>query len=62
MVDAMCEPFMKRISAENLLVTMFGVGKGSGAGMLIFFLGIEGMVICLIFGRILKKYKYHDPV
>ncbi len=30
MVDAICEPFMKRISAENLLVTMFGVGKGSG--------------------------------
>ncbi|NLP17291.1 MAG: MFS transporter [Clostridiales bacterium] len=39
MVDEICEPFMERISTESILVKMFGVGKGSGAGMIIFFNG-----------------------
>jgi hypothetical protein len=29
---------------------------------MIFMLGLIGMVICLVFGRILKKYHYHEPV
>lgn len=62
MVDVICEPFMERIPTNSILVTMFGEGKGSGAGMVIFFLGLLGMVICLIFGRILRKYKYHESV
>jgi DHA3 family macrolide efflux protein-like MFS transporter len=62
MVDVICEPFMERISTENILVNMFGVGKGSGAGMMIFLLGLLGLAICLIFGRILKKYEYHESV
>ena len=62
MVDVICEPFMEHISNESIMVTMFGFGKGSGAGLMIFILGILGMVICLIFGRILKKYKYHESL
>ncbi|NLX75937.1 MAG: MFS transporter [Clostridiaceae bacterium] len=62
MVDAVCEPLMERVSAESIMVTMFGQGKGSGAGMMIFILGLLGMAICLIFGRILRKYKYHESV
>jgi hypothetical protein len=53
---------MERVSAESIMVTMFGQGKGSGAGMMIFILGLLGMAICLIFGRILRKYKYHESV
>jgi len=60
MVDVICEPFMERISTQSIMVTMFGLGKGSGAGMMIFILGLLGMTICLVFGRILKKYNYHE--
>jgi len=60
MVDVICEPFMEGISKENILAIMFGIGKGSGAGMMIFILGLLGMTICLVFGGILKKYKYRE--
>jgi hypothetical protein len=62
MVDAICEPLMERISAENVLAAMFGLGKGSGAGMVIFILGLLGLTICLVFGGILRKYKYQESV
>lgn len=62
MIDVICEPLMERISTESILAAMFGVGKGSGAGLMIFILGLTGMTICLIFGRILKKYKYQEMV
>lgn len=62
MVDVICEPFMERIPTESIMVTMFGLGKGSGAGMMIFILGLLGMAICLVFGKILKKYNYHESV
>lgn len=62
MVDVVCEPFMERMSPDSLMVALFGEGKGSGAGLMIFILGILGAAICLIFGRILKKYKYHESV
>jgi DHA3 family macrolide efflux protein-like MFS transporter len=60
MVDVICEPFMERVSTESIMVTMFGLGKGSGAGMMIFILGLLGMAICLVFGRILRKYNYDE--
>ncbi|HOK44204.1 MAG TPA: MFS transporter, partial [Thermoclostridium caenicola] len=62
MVDVVCEPFMERVSTESIFTAMFGSGKGSGSGMLIFLLGILGMTVCLIFGVILRKYKYHEVV
>jgi len=60
MVDVICEPFMESVSEESILAVMFGTEKGSGAGMMIFILGILGMTICLSFGAILKKYKYKE--
>lgn len=62
MVDVVCEPFMGRVSADSIFVSMFGSGKGSGAGMMIFILGILGMTVSLVFGAILKKYKYQEMV
>lgn len=62
MVDIICEPFMENISKDGILAIMFGIGKGSVAGMMIFILGLLGMTICLVFGRILKKYRYEEPV
>jgi hypothetical protein len=53
---------MERVSTDSIMVTMFGLGKGSGAGMMIFILGILGMILCLAFGRVLRKYKYQELV
>jgi predicted MFS family arabinose efflux permease len=39
---------------------MFGTGKGSGASMVMFMLGIAGTLICLIFGKILDRYRYEE--
>lgn len=60
MVDHVCEPLMASEAAHGLLSAMFGTGKGSGAAMMMFILGIVGVAICLIFGRILKKYTFSD--
>ncbi len=60
MVDGVCEPFMAARPSGSLFVRLFGSGKGSGAALMLFLLGIAGVVICLVFGRILRKYKYKD--
>ena len=62
MVDAVFEPFMANVSGKSMAAAMFGSGKGSGAGMLIFILGLLGMMVCLVFGRILRKYKYEEEI
>lgn len=51
---------MESVSKESILAIMFGIGEGSGAGMMIFILGLLGMAICLVFGGILRKYKYEE--
>ncbi|MCR5650879.1 MAG: MFS transporter [Lachnospiraceae bacterium] len=58
MVDEVCEPFMS--SAGKKLGFLFGTGKGSGAALMLFILGAAGTVMCLVFGNILKNYRYTD--
>ena len=58
MVDEVCEPIMKH-SGETLQF-LFGSGKGSGAALMLFILGVLGTTMCLVFGQILKKYNYSD--
>lgn len=60
MVDEICEPFMLFQSNNEILSFLFGQGKGSGAAMALFILGIIGSVFCLIMGMKLKQYKYSD--
>lgn len=60
MVDKVCEPFMASASVNKLFPVLFGSGKGSGAAMVMFILGVAGTVICLGFGRILQRYEYTD--
>ena len=60
MVDEVCEPFMASSRADGMFTMLFGSGKGSGAAMMMFILGITGIIVCLSFGRILKKYTYTD--
>ena len=58
LVDNICEPYMR--NSSYALSFFFGSGKGSGAAMVLFILGVAGTVMCLVFGRILKKYSYRD--
>lgn len=60
MVDKICEPFMASVPADNALSFLFGMGKGSGASMMMFILGVLGVIICLGFGQVLKKYSYKE--
>lgn len=58
MVDELCEPIMSAARPDGILVRLFGSGKGSGAAMVMLILGIAGTLICLGFGRILRKYEF----
>ena len=62
MVDEVCEPFMASVENAAFWNGLFGSGKGSGAAVMMFLLGMAGTVICLIFGRILKKYTFVEHV
>lgn len=58
MVDNVCEPFMSIYGDLPFLKTLFGMGKGSGAALMMFVLGVSGSLFCIITGRKLKKYQY----
>lgn len=60
MVDNVCEPFMRIYGDVSILKACFGTGKGSGAALMMFVLGVSGSLICIITGRKLKKYQYHE--
>lgn len=60
MVDSVCEPFMSANGANGLLTALFGAGKGAGAALMMFVLGVAGVLWCLGAGRRLKKYRYSD--
>ena len=60
-VDNVCEPFMYANQSSNLLTALFGSGKGSGAALMMFVLGIAGVVLCLATGQKLKQYTYTEP-
>lgn len=60
MVDRVCEPFMELHGSIPLLAALFGSGKGSGASVMMFILGVAGSAHCIITGRRLKKYRYSE--
>lgn len=60
MVDNVCEPFMLVHGDSAILKTLFGTGKGSGAALVMFLLGISGTLLCIITGKQLKKYHYDE--
>lgn len=61
LVDRTFEPLMAAASPNGALVFLFGTGKGSGAAALFFVLGLAGVLICLIFYRILRHYHWEEP-
>ncbi len=60
MVDEICEPFMAANGSNRVLTSLFGSGKGSGAALMMFILGVAGIALCLISGGKLKKYRYTE--
>ena len=60
LVDEIFEPYMSSLPENHLFIRLFGSGKGSGAAMLLFVLGIIGALICIYFWNILSKYHYSE--
>ena len=60
MVDNICEPLMATYGNLSILKTLFGTKKGSGAALMMFILGVSGIIICLITGKKLKRYQYNQ--
>ena len=58
MVDEVCEPFMQ--GRGRKMSFLFGSGKGSGAALMMFLLGVAGTVMCLVFWHKLKEFKYKE--
>lgn len=49
LIDKVFEPFMANQAAESFLFSLFGSGKGSGAALFFFVIGITGALSCLPF-------------
>lgn len=62
LVDHVFEPLMAAQSANALPLQLFGTGKGSGAAMLFFIIGLVGVLVCVVFSLILKKYQWSDTL
>ena len=60
LIDGVCEPWMASLSPGSLPVLLFGTGKGAGAALLLFLLGLLGVAVCLVFGRMLRKYTFRE--
>lgn len=56
LVDRVFEPLMAG-QAGGLLTALFGSGKGSGAAFLFFVLGLCGVLVCLVFDRLLMRFR-----
>ena len=60
LVDDVCEPYMVLQKGNEILTMLFGSGKGSGAAVAMFILGVLGTAHCMLFGIKLKKFHYND--
>ena len=58
LIDNFFEPFMSERNDNSLLCTVFGIGKGSGAALLMAVLGAAGVAVCAVFGILLKQERY----
>lgn len=59
-VDKICEPFMAIRTDNAFWTSLFGSGKGSGAALMMFILGVTGSIICIASGQIMKRYNYSE--
>lgn len=61
LTDKVCEPLMESAAPDGFLAGLFGTGKGSGAALVMFILGVMGVTVCLVFGGILRRYDFTEP-
>lgn len=59
LTDNVFEPFAQG-NKSSLLTALFGEGKGSGAAMMFFIMGITGVAVCLVFSVVLRKHKWTE--
>ena len=57
LTDKLFEPLMET-QKGTWLNFLLGQGKGSGASMYMFVLGVAGIAICLILGKIMNRYQF----
>ena len=57
--DKLAEPFMA-VKEGTIWAMLFGAGKGSGASLMMFVLGVAGVIMVVVSGSIMKKYKYTE--
>lgn len=60
LTDRVFEPLMAAQPPDGMLAFLFGAGKGSGAAMLFAAIGVCGVLVCLVFGWALKKYRWSE--
>ena len=60
LVDEVFEPFMAAQTGQSLYTQLFGLGKGAGAAMLFAVLGVLGLMVCIVFSLILRRYHWTD--
>lgn len=60
LVDEVFEPMMVGAQDNQLLTNLFGTGKGSGAAVMMLVLGLAGGIICIVFCKLLKKYRFEE--
>ena len=51
LIDQVFEPWMASQETQSWLCTVFGTGKGAGASVLLFILGIIGVITCIVFRK-----------
>lgn len=59
-VDKLFEPFMAVRSKGDILASIFGAEKGAGAALLFAVSGVAGVLVCVVFTLILKKYSWSE--
>lgn len=60
LVDKVFEPLMAAQPAGSPLISLFGETKGAGAAMLFAIIGVAGVLVCLVFNLILRKYRWSE--
>ena len=48
------------VKEGTIWAMLFGAGKGSGASLMMFVLGVAGVIMVVVSGSIMKKYKYTE--
>ena len=51
---------MLRYENHKILTMLFGQGKGSGAALVLFLLGIAGILLCVFTRGKMKQYQYTE--